>query len=270
MLNSLKRYIVVATNRACVDVFVDRNELHAGGESLNFCGNICKYPHIDPYLVAAVGKDEYGKAVLDSMKPYNLNTDYVHILDGVTANNIIHHTSDGDRYMLPGSWTGGLCDKKVLGADDIALLNRCDVVHSALHTPILFDLFNLRKKAGFVLAVDFNDYRQFDEWLSFVDNIDLFFISGNDEVIETLRPWSLKFNTVFIITLAEKGSVALYKGEEIRCDAVPTPNVVDTTGAGDSYQAGFIAEYCLSRDIKKSMEEGSRCASANIQHLGGF
>ncbi len=265
-----KKYIVAATNRACVDVFVDKGELHAGGESLNFCGNICKYNHIEAYLAAAVGRDEYGQAVINSIKDYRVHTENLHVMDGVTANNIIHHTPEGDRYMLPGSWTGGLCDEKILTAEDIALFKTCDVVHTALHTPALQDLIALRKNAKYLLAVDFNDYRDFDKWEAFVGDIDLFFISGNEDVINTLRPWSVRFDTVFIITLAEKGSVALYHGEEMRCKAVPTPNVVDTTGAGDSYQAGFIAEYCISKDIVKSMEEGSRCASINIQHLGGF
>ncbi len=264
------KYIIAATNRACVDVFVDKGELHSGGESLNFCGNICKYSHVEAYLVASIGNDEYGKAVLDSMKGYNIHTDNVHILDGITANNVIHHTPEGDRYMLPGSWTGGLCDEKILGEEDISLFKSCDVVHTALHTPTFNELIKLRKEAGFILAVDFNDYRDFDKWEAFAGDIDLFFISGNDEVINTLKPWSKRFDTVFIITLAEKGSVALFHGEEIRCSAVPTPNIIDTTGAGDSYQAGFIAEYCVSKDIEKSMEEGSRCASLNIQHLGGF
>lgn len=268
--NHPDKYKVLATNRACVDVFVDKNELRAGGESLNFCGNISKYPHIDAYLAATVGTDEYGRFLMDCINAHQLNTEAVHVVDGITANNIIHHTKDGDRYMLPGSWTGGLCDMKLLTEDDIRLIKSCDVVHTALHTPALYDLFEFRKDAGFILAVDFNDYRDFDKWEAFVENIDLFFISGNDEVIDILLPWSNRFDTVFVITLAEKGSVALHHGEIIRCKAVKVDNVVDTTGAGDSFQAGFIAEYCKSRNIKQSMEEGSRCASANIQRLGGF
>ena len=52
--------------------------------------------------------------------------------------------------------------------------------------------------------------------------------------------------------------------------AQAVPRVVDTTGAGDSFAAGFLAEYCTSRDVARSLARGSDEAARTIQHVGGF
>ena len=46
--------------------------------------------------------------------------------------------------------------------------------------------------------------------------------------------------------------------------------VVDTTGAGDSFLAGFLASYLNSRDILKSLHRGADLASEVIQHIGAY
>ena len=45
--------------------------------------------------------------------------------------------------------------------------------------------------------------------------------------------------------------------------------VVDTTGCGDSYQAGFMVSYVRDRDVQRAMENGSRFAARTIGQLGG-
>ena len=47
-------------------------------------------------------------------------------------------------------------------------------------------------------------------------------------------------------------------------------NVIDTTGCGDSYHAGFLCSYLRDRDIINAMNEGSRVASKTLSHIGGF
>ena len=78
------------------------------------------------------------------------------------------------------------------------------------------------------------------------------------------------------LTRSEKGSVVL-RGRNGRQDgaselhhiaAMPLGPVVDTTGAGDLYAAGFLAEYCRSGDIRRAGALGSLCAGEIISHVG--
>jgi sugar/nucleoside kinase (ribokinase family) len=73
---------------------------------------------------------------------------------------------------------------------------------------------------------------------------------------------------VVAITRGEKGSVILTKNERIEVPAKTAPNVVDTTGAGDLYAAGFLYGYVHAMPLKECGRLGSACATEIIQQLG--
>lgn len=263
-------YKVVATSCACVDVYVQSGELHPGGEALNFCGNISKDMEIDCYFMGAIGDDEYGKSILDAIADYRIKTDYLYVREGTTANHKICLDKNNDRYFPENAWTGGLLDEYRLSKNDMDFIKSADAVHVTHDSPVLFQALQCRREADFVLAVDFNEDRFWDEWQEYVDDIDVFFISGSDDILPLLREWSERFHTVLVATLAARGSVAYHNGTEYRCEAEKVDFVMDTTGAGDSYQAGFVAEYIKSGDILAAMKNGSKMAAENISHMGGF
>ena len=58
-------------------------------------------------------------------------------------------------------------------------------------------------------------------------------------------------------------------GEVIPVPAAPVDRVVDTTGAGDSYAAGFLYGLTHGADLARCGELGSLCAAEVISHVGG-
>ena len=56
--------------------------------------------------------------------------------------------------------------------------------------------------------------------------------------------------------------------EQFEMAAIPT-DVVDTTGAGDSFNAGFLAEYLKGAELRACLESGMLAGSRNVQHIGG-
>ena len=261
---------IMSAGCVCADVFEELGEVRPGGESLNFCGNVCEFPGVECSLVGVLGNDEYAKAIRDRISFLPINTEFLRTVPGETAHNSIFHSSDGDRYFLNNSWSGGVFDCFTLGKDELNYLRTADIVHTHYDSPVFRQVLELRKRSNFLLAVDFNDYREFNDWEETVENIDVFFISGSPDILSTLKQWSHQFGGVFVATLASEGSVAYYKGEEFRCSALPVEKIVDTTGAGDSYQAGFMASYGADRDILKAMRAGSSQAAKKITRLGGF
>ncbi len=75
---------------------------------------------------------------------------------------------------------------------------------------------------------------------------------------------------VFIVTLGENGSTAFSKGTAYHCAAAEVSEVTDTTGCGDSYQAGFIASYLADGNIETAMSKGSQTAAQTLSFIGGF
>jgi len=73
---------------------------------------------------------------------------------------------------------------------------------------------------------------------------------------------------LLIVTRGEKGSIAINKGEVIECDSKKDLKIVDLTGAGDLFAAGFLHGYINNHSIKNSLEKGTEMSSKIIQKIG--
>lgn len=77
------------------------------------------------------------------------------------------------------------------------------------------------------------------------------------------------FNKKLIVTDGEKGSYAYWDKNIYHMQAIPAKKVVDTTGAGDGFTAGFISGYLKQNgDIAKAMEVGAKYAVKIIEKVG--
>ena len=73
---------------------------------------------------------------------------------------------------------------------------------------------------------------------------------------------------LIIITRSSKGSIAINKNEIVECDSQKDLKIVDLTGAGDLFAAGFLHGHVNNLSIKKSLEKGIEMASKVIQVFG--
>lgn len=89
--------------------------------------------------------------------------------------------------------------------------------------------------------------------------------SSYDETIEALAD----YGNLFAMTRSEKGSVILHGDETIIQQADQVTSIVDTTGAGDAYTAGFLYGWTQNYSLRKSAELGTFCATRVIQQVGG-
>lgn len=71
-----------------------------------------------------------------------------------------------------------------------------------------------------------------------------------------------------IVTEGKKGSYGYLGGKVYHQKAETLEKIIDTTGAGDGYTAGFIAEYFRSNHIEKAMEKGAKYASKILVKIG--
>jgi fructokinase len=85
-----------------------------------------------------------------------------------------------------------------------------------------------------------------------------------DEVIS----FSKQIGKLIVITRSEKGSLAIQKNEIIECESEKNLKIVDLTGAGDLFAAGFLHGHVNKLSIKESLKKGTEMASKIIQKIG--
>ena len=73
---------------------------------------------------------------------------------------------------------------------------------------------------------------------------------------------------LLVITRGEKGSIAIQKNLVVECESKKNLKIVDLTGAGDLFAAGFLHGYINSLSLKKSLEKGTEMSSKIIQKIG--
>lgn len=76
------------------------------------------------------------------------------------------------------------------------------------------------------------------------------------------------FENLFAITRSEKGSVIVHGDERIVQPATPVETVVDTTGAGDAYTAGFLYGWVNDYSLAECAKIGTFCGTTVIQQVG--
>jgi len=87
--------------------------------------------------------------------------------------------------------------------------------------------------------------------------------------IEDGIAYAKSLNIISIITLADKGSLILNKNEVIEVGAKKVDKVIDTTGAGDQYAAGFLYGLAKEKSLAECGRIGSMAAAEIITHYGG-
>jgi len=85
-----------------------------------------------------------------------------------------------------------------------------------------------------------------------------------DEIIS----FSKNSKKLIIITRSEKGAIAINDNEVFECKAKSNLNIVDLTGAGDLFAAGFLHGYVNNLSVNNSLEKGNEMASRIIQQIG--
>jgi sugar/nucleoside kinase (ribokinase family) len=115
-----------------------------------------------------------------------------------------------------------------------------------------------------------------EEFIDLIDNsADLIF--ANETEIKSLYETSdiniaikkcQETNKIFAVTLGDKGAKVIHKNEVIDIKSEIIEKLVDTTGAGDLFAAGFLTEYIRTQDLESCGKEGVKMASIIIQKFG--
>ena len=134
----------------------------------------------------------------------------------------------------------------------------------------------LSKKTAMTLSDKFCVDRHKKSFLNLVNNkLDITF-ANEIEILSLID--AKNFNEVIsfgkqlgkliVITRSDKGSIAIQKNEVVEYDSQKNLKIVDLTGAGDLFAAGFLHGHINNLTIKESLQKGTEMASKIIQKIG--
>lgn len=101
----------------------------------------------------------------------------------------------------------------------------------------------------------------------FCNEHELAALTGNEDIEANIASLSQQVPTL-VVTRGADGAVAVSGGERAEIAAEPIERVVDTTGAGDLFAAGFLFGHVRGRGLQECLRMGSICASEIISHYG--
>jgi sugar/nucleoside kinase (ribokinase family) len=92
-------------------------------------------------------------------------------------------------------------------------------------------------------------------------------LTGCGELAECIAALSKHVGTL-VITRGAQGALAVEKDNRVEVPAAPVERIIDTTGAGDLFAAGFLAGRCRGKPLKACLEIGATAAAEVISHFG--
>lgn len=267
---------VVCVGDCGIDQYEPSGERRFGGITANFARHARNEFPIDDevQIVSCVGDDEGAELVLSSLATSNI-TCHISKLPGATPVQYIEIEADGEKNFI--RYDEGVLRDFSFEADDQKVISECDLLVAPVYLQIV-DLFDdlMRIETAGLTAIDFADFLQhpdFDLLERHIDRIDIGFFGLSVEDTSTIahiEELADRYEKLFVVTLGADGSRAFSGSESFDCAAVTVNKIVDTTGAGDAFAAGFLVDYCHGSDVGDAMRRGAALSAMVVGHCGSY
>ena len=232
-------------------------------------------------FIGKISDDEFGSNYEDGLKKENVEYFYSKKKEELpTGTCLILVTPDSERTMCTFLGTAGKINENDVSSDAI---KKSEIIFLEGYlwdegeTKKAFDkAINNANKVAMSLSDLFCVDRHKPEFLNLVKNkLDITFANEQEitslieaKNFEEVINFSRQVNKLIIVTRGENGAVAINGEEIIECEVQKNLEIIDLTGAGDLFAAGFLHGYINKLSIKESLKKGTEMSSKVIQQIG--
>jgi len=232
-------------------------------------------------FIGKVSDDDFGEKYEEGLKKENVKYFYSKKKEELpTGTCLILVTPDSERTMCTFLGTAGKINQNDVSSDAIKgseIIFLEGYLWDEGEPKKAFDkAINNANKVAMSLSDQFCVDRHKSNFLNLVQNkLDIIFANEQeitslidakkfDEVINFAR----QLNKLIVVTRGEKGAVAINGEKIIESDIQKNLKIVDLTGAGDLFAAGFLHGYVNKLSMKQCLEKGTEMSSKVIQQIG--
>ena len=235
----------------------------------------------DVGFIGKINNDDLGQKYEDGLKNENVNYLYSKKNEQIaTGTCLILITPDSERTMCTFLGTAGKINENDIDAE---IVKSCEITFLEGY---LWDEGDPKKafdkaiinsnKTAMSLSDLFCVERHKTNFLDLVKNkLDIVFANEqeilsltNSKSFDDVISFSKEFKKEIIITRGEKGAVSITNNEVISCSAKNDLKIIDLTGAGDLFAAGYLHGYINKLSTKECLEKGTELSSKIIQIIG--
>ena len=232
-------------------------------------------------FIGKVSDDDFGSKYEKGLKKENVEFFYAKKKEELpTGTCLILITPDSERTMCTFLGTAGKINENDVNSE---VIKKSEIIFLEGYLwdegkpKKAFDkAIDNAKKVAMTLSDQFCVDRHKPHFLSLVKNkLDITFANEQEitslieaKNFEEVLNFSKQINKLVVVTRGEKGAVAI-QGEEIfECNIKKNLKIVDLTGAGDLFAAGFLHGYINKLTTKECLEKGTEMSSRIIQQIG--
>jgi sugar/nucleoside kinase (ribokinase family) len=260
---------------------VENGELTIGGSgAITACG--AARLGLRTGLASVVGADPLGRFMLDALGERGVDISGVVVRPETPTGVSVVLVRGADRAILtaPGTiaeLTADLVDQRVLRAARHVHVSSY-FLHRGLR-PGLADLLRDARSAGASTSIDPN-WDPSEDWdgglLDLLSEVTILFVNAEEarrivavaDVEEAAHALSREGSVLVVVKLGAEGALAVEGGHITRSAAVAVQEV-DSVGAGDSFDAGFLAGRLAGRPLEESLRLANACGALSMRAVGG-
>ena len=232
-------------------------------------------------FIGKISDDELGQKYEQGLKKENVKYFYTKKKESLpTGTCLILITPDSERTMCTFLGTAGKINKTDIDAQaiknsEITFLEGY-LWDEGEPKEAFNEAINYSNKIAMSLSDKFCVDRHKKNFLDLVKNkLDITF-ANEQEILELIDATSFndvisfgkKINKTLVITRSDKGSVVINQNEVVECKSQKNLKIVDLTGAGDLFAAGFLHGYINKMKLQENLNKGTEMASKVIQKIG--
>jgi len=228
--------------------------------------------------VATLGNDPWSRLIRDEFAAESLATDFVEIQDRPLPAISVGLNFAGDRGFVT-HWGSSDNYDADMAARALAILERIDARHLHAYVDETPELEAAARRRGMTVSVDawggpwWSSSRSLAETLAhaavlFANEAEAAAMTGEADLRRALERAAEHCQCV-VIKRGADGAIGM-AGGQIRAVSADPVTVRDTTGAGDCFNAGFLAGWLGGLPLEESLTLGVICGSRAIQDIGGY